>query len=44
MDIWGGAARNCTLLTVSSDVIKEEIRVKQKILEGLYNMLKRYGT
>jgi hypothetical protein len=44
MDFWGRAARNCTLLTVSSDVITEEIRVTQTVLEGLYNVLKRYGT
>jgi len=43
-DIWGRAARNCTLLTVSSDVSTEEIRVTQTILEGMYNMLKKYGT
>ena len=27
IDIWGRAARNCTLLTVSNDVITEEIQV-----------------
>jgi len=27
IDVWGRAARNCTLLTVSNEVITEEIQV-----------------
>ena len=35
MGIWGRAARNCRLPTVRNDVVTEEIRVTQTVLEGL---------